>query len=168
MNLLSRRTFLKNSFLSSVIFVTFSGELFGAVTPMATLSALHEDLFPNHADTPFTDSVNSIFYLRTVILKHTCIEDDTKSFIRDGVKWLNEESVSKYKKVYTKLSSKQRQKVLKEIVDTDWGESWMGTIMVYLLEAMLGDPIYGINSDKSGWKWLNHQPGYPRPKKALL
>lgn len=168
MNLLSRRVFLKNSFLSSVIFVTYSGELCAAVTPLETISILHEDLFPNGSNIPNTNSINATFYLNTVVLNHTRIDYETKAYIRDGVKWLNEESIKKYKKVYAKLPSNKREKILKDIVDTNWGESWLDTIMTYLLEAMLGDPVYGINGGKRGWKWLNHEAGYPRPKRAFL
>lgn len=167
MILKERRNFLKNSFLSSVILLTYSGELFGAVTPMQTISAVHKDLFP-YADTiPSMKSINAKTYLNK-ILHHTRVTQENKTFIGDGVKWLNEESISKYKKVYAKLSSKQRQKVLEEISDTDWGDSWLEMIMTYLLEAMLGDPIYGGNKAKSGWVWLHHKAGLPRPTKVLL
>lgn len=168
MNLLTRRNFLKNSFLSSVIFVSYSGELCAAVTPLETISILQRDLFPGGGDAPEMELINAPFYLNTIILNHTKINREMKTFIRDGVKWLNEESMLKYKKVYVKLPSEKREKVLKNIVESDWGESWLDTIMTYLLEAALGDPIYGINGGERGWKWLNHQPGYPRPKKAYL
>jgi gluconate 2-dehydrogenase gamma chain len=168
MNLLSRRVFLKNSFLSSVIFVTYSGELFAAVTPQKTLSVLHKDIFPSSAKVPSSDLINGTFYLNTIILNHTCISVETKIYIRDGIKWLNEEAIKKYKKVYAKLPSSKREKVLRHIVDTTWGESWLDTIMTYFLEAVLGDPVYGVNGGQKGWKWLNHETGYPRPKKAFL
>jgi len=167
MNLLSRRTFLKNSFLSSVILLTYSGELFGAVTPMQTIAILHKDLFPSTELVPDAKYINANVYLNK-ILTHSRITLEEKIFIRDGIKWLNEEAVARYKKVYAKLSEKQRQKVLQEVVDSDWGESWLVNIMTYFMEAMLGDPIYGGNQDEIGWKWLNHQGGLPRPTKALL
>ena len=160
----SRRSFLKNSFLSSVILLTSSGKLFGAVTPMSTISQLHIDLFPDNAISPNQNDINASYYLNS-ILKHSRITDDTKKFIRNGVKWLNEEANTKYKRVYTKLSSKQRQIILKDISKTSWGESWLESIMTYLLEAMLGDPVYGGNKAESGWKWLKHTGGLPKPKK---
>lgn len=167
MNLLTRRTFLKNSFLGSVIFLTCSGELFGAVTPAQTLALLHKDLFPSSSFIPNVKFINANFYLDK-IFQHSRISSEDKEFIRDGVKWLNEEAVSKYKKKYVNLSSKQRQKVLQDVANTDWGESWLKNIMMYMMEAMLGDPIYGGNIGERGWKWLNHKTGKPRPKKAYL
>ena len=167
MNLLSRRIFLKNSFLSSVILLTYGSELFAAITPMHTISIVQKDLFPSTGLVPSSKYINANFYLNK-ILTHSRVTLEDKIFIRDGVKWLNEEAVTKYKKVYVRLSKKQRQKVLKDVADSDWGESWLATIMTYLLEAMLGDPIYGGNKSEIGWKWLNHKGGLPRPTKALL
>ena len=167
MNLLTRRTFLKNGFLSSVILLTCSGELLGAVTPTQTLAVLHKDLFPSSSFIPSVKFINANLYLNKIFL-HSRVSAEDKEFIRDGVKWLNEEAVTKYKKVYANLSSKKRQKVLQEIVDTDWGESWLQNIMMYMMEAMLGDPIYGGNGGELGWKWLNHEAGVPRPTKAYL
>lgn len=166
MILKSRRTFLKNSFLSSVIFVTCSGELFGAVTPMQAISMVQRDLFPNTQGVPKSDEINASYYL-SLIFANSRVTDENKTFIRNGVKWLNEESILKYKKVYTKLPSQHRQEILKDIAKTNWGERWLDTIMTYLLEAMLGDPIYGGNRADSGWKWLNHTPGFPRPIKTV-
>jgi len=163
----SRRTFIKHSVLTSVIFVTCSGELFGAVTPMRTIALVHRDLFPDSATAPKIDDINASYYLNS-ILNHSRVTDASKNFIRNGAKWLNEESAGEYNKLYLKLSALQRQKILKKISDTRWGESWLDTIMTYLLEATLGDPIYGGNIAKSGWLWLNHKPGLPRPLKALL
>lgn len=167
MILKQRRNFLKNSFLSSVVLLTYSGELFGAVTTMEAMFVVHKDLFGEVADVPTAESINANAYLYK-ILKHSKITPQNRIFIRDGIKWLNEEAISKYKKTYTKLSDKQRQKVLREIADTGWGDSWLENVLTYFLEAMLGDPIYGVNKDMSGWKWLNHKPGLPRPTKAFL
>jgi len=167
MNLLSRRIFLKNSFLSSVILLTYGSELFAAIAPMQTIAMVQKDLFPSTDLVPSSEYINANFYL-SKILTHSRVTLEDKIFIRDGVKWLNEEAITKYKKVYAKLSKKQRQKVLQEVADSDWGESWLAIIMTYLMEAMLADPVYGGNKGEIGWKWLNHQGGLPRPTKALL
>ena len=167
MNLLTRRNFLKNSLLSSVVLLTCSGELFGAVTSSQTLGVLHKDLFPLSKTMPNVKFINANLYLNKIFV-HSRITDEDKIFLHDGVKWLNEEAISKYKKVYADLSPKKRQKVLQEVVNTDWGESWLAEVMSYLIEAMLGDPIYGGNTGELGWKWLNHKAGKPRPTKVRL
>lgn len=159
----SRRKFLKTAFLSSVVLVISSGKLFGAVTPLKILLVVQEDLFPLSK----TIESNSYAYL-SMVLRHSRISDEDKQFLRNGVRWLNEEAVSKYKKIYTELSDEKRQDILKIISKERWGENWIDTVLTYIMESMLGDPIYGINKNGAGWKWLKHESGLPRPKKALL
>lgn len=165
MNLLSRRNFLKTGVLSSAILLTCSGELLGATTPLQTIKLVQDDLFPSSGIAPSSSYINANKYLGK-ILNHSRVSISDKEFIKDGARWLNEEAITKYKKTYMKLTPKQRQKVLNIVVDTDWGESWLAKIMSYILESLLGDPIYGGNKAQIGWKWLNHKGGIPRPTKA--
>ena len=159
----SRRTFFKTTFLSSLVMVMSQNKLFASVTPMQTLSIVQEDLFPKEMIT----SSNSFAYI-SLIFRHSRVSAEDKQFVRNGTKWLNEEAVKQYEKVYTKLSSKERQNVLQKIAEESWGESWIKTVLSYILEATLGDPIYGINKNESGWKWLGHESGLPRPKEMYL
>ena len=76
---------------------------------------------------------------------------------------MDEEAKRLFGASYMQLSSKSRQEVLAFVAKTQWGESFIETILTYLFEALLGDPIYGINKDEVGWKWLHHTPGLPRP-----
>jgi gluconate 2-dehydrogenase gamma chain len=159
----SRRSFLQTSFLSTVLLISSSQTLFGATTPMQTINLVQKDLFA------FADKsgVNVVGYMH-LILKHSRVSKEDKEFIINGVKWLNEESVEVYKKIYTRLTQSQRQKLLKRIAKTSWGESWIDTILTYIMEAMMSDPIYGVNKNEVGQKWVNHIEGYPRPKEPLL
>ena len=166
MNLNPRRTFLKKSFLTTTVCVLFEGSVFAEVTPLETLELVQEDLFPNTQDTPTLKEVGASSYL-TFILHHSHVTQTEKTFIRNGVGWLNEEAVELYKKRYAELSAQQRQRVLKSIAAYRWGESWIDTIMTYIFEAMFGDPLYGINKNQVGWKWLNHKGGEPRPKEIF-
>lgn len=159
----SRRTFFKTTFLSSLVIVMSQNKLFASVTPMQTLATLQEDLFPKEMIT----SSNSYAYI-SIIFKHSRVNAQDKQFLRNGTKWLNEEAVKMHKEVYTKLSPTQRQNVLHQIAEESWGESWIKTVLSYILEATLGDPLYGINKNESGWKWLNHTSGLPRPKEKYL
>lgn len=159
----SRRTFLQQSFLSSLLMVMSQGKLFASVTPLQTLAVVQADLFPQKMLT----SSNALSYI-SIIFKHSRISAEDKQYLRNGAKWLNEEAVNQYQKIYTELSSKQRQKVLHIIAKEPWGKSWIKIVLTYIMEAVLGDPIYGINKNESGWKWLEHESGLPRPKEALL
>jgi len=138
-------------------------ELFSVVTPKETIELVQNDLFPKAKEL----GINTFVYM-SVVLNHSRITDEDKEFIKNGVKWLNEEAVEKYSATYTKLTSTQRQNILKIISQTRWGDSWINEMLTYSLEAMLSDPIYTANKDEAGWKWLNFQGGFPRPKEALL
>ena len=163
MPLNSRRTFLKTTFFTTAVLVMSGSELFGAVSPIQTMTLVQEDLFPHASEL----GINSFVYFK-IILNHSRVSSDDKEFLRNGVQWLNEEAIKTDKKIYTKLSTKQRQKILYQISKEEWGESWISTILTYIMEATLGDPIYGANKNGAGWRWLNHASGLPRPKKAYL
>ncbi len=159
----SRRTFLKAGFLSSAVFVMSGCELFSITTSEDTISVLQTDLFPKAKEL----GVNTASYI-SVILHHSRVSEEDKAFIKNGVKWLNEEAVKMHKTTYVKLLLTQREEVLREIVKTEWGESFMYNMNSYLFEAMLGDPIYGGNNKEAGWKWLHFSGGQPRPKEMFL
>ena len=167
MFLISRRIFLKDSFLTTAVLVMTESSLHGAVSPLDTLKLLQEDLVPNTLNTPTTEQINSSLYI-SLILQHSRIKDEDKLFIRNGVQWLNEEALEVYKKTYTQLTSAQREEVLKSISKYRWGENWIERMLTYIFEAMLGDPIYGVNKNGVGWRWLNHEAGLPRPHEAVL
>jgi len=159
----SRRNFLKLGFMSSSIFVMNGCELFSITTPQETIKVLQYDLFPQakklHIDTASYMSI---------VFHHTRITKEDKEFIKNGVKWLNEEALRMHKTTYTNLLSTQREEVLTQIATKEWGESFLHDILSYLFEAMLGDPIYGGNNKEAGWKWLLFSGGEPRPKEMYL
>ncbi|MDX9796317.1 MAG: gluconate 2-dehydrogenase subunit 3 family protein [Arcobacteraceae bacterium] len=160
---MTRRVFVKNSFLTVALLVFSKGKLFATVTPLQTIALLQEDLLPLLKQ---LQSNSALYVLK--ILNHSKISNADKQFIRNGVKWLNEEALTLYGNTYTKLSYEQRQALLQTISQTRWGDSFIYTMLKYGMEAILGDPIYEINTHQKGWKWLEHETGYPRPQKAFL
>jgi len=159
----SRRVFLKAGFLSSAVFLMDGCNLFGVTKPIDTIKVLHYDLFPKADEL----DIKTAGYME-IVFHHSRILEEDKEFIKNGVKWLNEEAITMYKTSYVKLSSQERQKVLVSVSQTKWGDSFLYDIMSYMFEAMLGDPIYGSNNKEAGWKWLSFSGGEPRPKKAYL
>jgi hypothetical protein len=159
----SRRNFLKAGFLSSAVFLMDGCNLFGVTTPIETITILQSDLFPKAQKL----QIKTARYMH-IVLNHSRISEEDKQFIKNGVKWLNEEAIQMHKKSYVKLSSNERQEVLNAVAKTEWGENFLYNIMSYLFEAMLGDPIYGGNNKEAGWKWLAFTGGEPRPKKVYL
>jgi len=163
LSLQSRRNFLKAGFLSSAVFVMEGCNLFAVTTPMQTLGLMHKDLFPQAQAL----GIKTASYMN-IVFNHSRISDADKTFLKNGVKWLNEEAVKMYKKEYAKLSALPRQKVLASVTQTEWGNSFVYDVMNYMFEAMLGDPVYGGNNNEAGWKWLRFEGGKPRPKQAYM
>lgn len=163
----TRRFFLKSSLVGSALFTVACADKeatnIKSVSPLKILKVVQVDLFPQKA----VENANAYRYL-SVIFKHSLVSDSDKQYLRNGTRWINEEAVLEYDKSYIDLDSSQRQKILKQISKESWGKSWMKTVLSYIMEATLGDPIYGINKNESGWKWLSHTPSFPRPKEALL
>ena len=159
----SRRTFFKTALLGTSILAISGKDVFASVTPLQTLKIVQLDLFPQS----MIENANAYAYL-SLILNHSLVSEDDKKFLRNGTRWLNEEALKEYKTTYIKLNKHQRQNILKIISKETWGKSWIKKVLTYIMEATLGDPIYGINKNETGWRWLNHETGLPRPKAALL
>ena len=159
----SRRNFLTAGTLASAVFLTSGCSLFGITTSRETIGVVQNDLFPKAKAL----GINTSKYI-TIIYRHRKVAQWEKDFLKNGVKWLNESAIEVYKKRYTSLSPEKRQKVLKTISETEWGSSWIDSMMHYIFEAMLGDPIYSGNQNFAGWKWLEFEGGKPRAKKVYL
>ncbi len=171
--MLERRNFLfQSALLLSLPLATASAEEYASKSvkiyaePYQTIAYLYNDLFPS--DGAFSlNQINAIGYLYGV-MHDEYIDLETREFIINGTAWLNEEAEEKHQRSYRRLSSDERQKILKDISMTRWGDSWLYTMMSYLFEAMLSDPVYGGNTDANGWKWFDHEPGFPRPEKVMI
>lgn len=127
-----------------------------------TLALFQKDLFPDINTTLTTETINARGYI-SYILHHPRVSKEDKKFIKNGLRWLDEEAKALFGVAYGKLEAKPRQKVLASIAKTEWGERYIEAILTYIFEALLGDPVYGINKNEVGWKWLHYIPGFPRP-----
>lgn len=135
--------------------------------PYQTMALVLEDLFPAAPGIPTLADLNTLGYIRGV-MDDTWVAQNDKRFLRNGVTWLHEESTSMFGKKYTGLDAQQRQRVLQAVSAVRWGDNWLYAMFNYLFESMFCDPLYGANTDASGWRWLSHVPGYPRPKEVTL
>jgi len=140
--------------------------------PWLTLAEVQEHLFPrtvevkhnkkNNDFSPGAKDINAIGYLYTML--HTTDADvDERKFILKGVSWLDGMADTMVGAPFTKLDTQDRERVLKKICASDTGETWLSTLLRYIFEALLTDPVYGGNTGSKGWQWLEHQPGFPRP-----
>lgn len=128
----------------------------------ATLSVVQEHLFPSGKDSPGAKEINATGYLQFV-LSDPFIEKEEKEMILSGVHQLNEIAIKSYRKQFVQLTWNKREKLLHNFSKTEDGEEWLSTLITYIFEVLLSDPIYGGNTNGIGWKWLDCKIGYPRP-----
>lgn len=127
-----------------------------------TISEVQEVLFPADVDVPGAADIGATIYLHDAI-ENPVADAADKDFIFRGVGWLNGLTQERHKLTFLQLTSTQQQEVIEEIVKSRAGRNWVSTLLTYTLEALLTDPVYGGNINGTGWKWLQHQPGYPAP-----
>ena len=130
------------------------------IEPWYTFAATQQQLFPNDGDGPDANAINATVYLKFV-LEAPDTDPEERSFILDGVDWLNRLAIVRYKGVFAEPAEQDR--LLHEITNSQAGERWLSYLLTYLFEALLSDPVYGGNPNGIGWAWLQHTPGFPRP-----
>ncbi len=129
----------------------------------AIVSAVQEHLFPKGANSPGAIDINAGPYLEWAITAPG-IDPDTRNTIVNGVGRLQDATRERFGDVFNRLSYEQKEQLLRYLADnTRWGRAWLSLMLYYIFEALLSDPVYGGNPDGIGWKWLEHQPGFPRP-----
>ena len=172
-NKLSRRTLLKSAAGASAIAslpgkswaISSAAQLDLALKtdPWLTLNAVLDHLLPASASGPGAREINALPYLYNVVIQQPT-EQAEIDFIFKGVGWLNDFSQSQKNSNFVSQSSEDKETLLRAISGSRAGENWLSTLMSYIFEAMLSPPAYGGNPDGIGWKWLEHQPGFPLPK----
>ncbi|MGK0182409.1 MAG: gluconate 2-dehydrogenase gamma chain [Halioglobus sp.] len=131
--------------------------------PWLTIKKVQEHLLPSEPDSVGAKEVNALQYLRDNVMDAPRIDLEEKSFIKKGVRIINEDSFERYEEYFVYLTNQQRENILQGMSKSHFGERWLSVLLTYIFEALLGDPVYGGNPDEIGWKYLEHQPGYPLP-----
>lgn len=133
-----------------------------SVNPWLLLATVLDHLLPSDLDTPGAREIRALAYLQGV-LGDPRGDLEEQRFIMKGVDWLEDLSRKRHQMGLVDLDPIRREQMLQEIASTPKGDNWLSTLLLYLCEALLADPIYGGNPDGVGWAWLQHQGGYPRP-----
>jgi gluconate 2-dehydrogenase gamma chain len=134
-----------------------------------TIIAVQDHLFPSDitnnntkSKAPSAKDVNSKAYLYAV-LADPGRDNEDRILVKDGLIDLQDICWKKYKKTFIDCNHKQREDSLRTLEKMPIGRPWLMTILGYIFEALLVDPVYGGNPNGIGWKWLEHNPGLPRP-----
>ncbi len=171
----SRRNFIKGLCATGILIQT---PLFTACqnehayTPV--LSFNHQEiaksffqiLFPDKL-APGYEKINALFHLNMVLTDPLADPDETE-YLKNGFKWTNETAQETYKKDFIHLNAEQKVHIFDNVWKTSWGESWLSRLLTIIFEALLIDPIYEVNLNEAGWKWLHHTPGLPRPNDRII
>ena len=126
------------------------------------LDAVQRHLLPSEANAPGAVEINSLDYLRFIVTDDTQ-DAEERAFILQGADWLEGMSRQLTGHSFSALDEAERERVLRRIETSSAGSNWLSTLLLYLIEALLSDPVYGGNTDGAGWRWLAHIPGYPHP-----
>jgi gluconate 2-dehydrogenase gamma chain len=176
-DVLSRRAFLLRGSTALAVSCAFPslplvrGEEFDPESALSSfsdkqakiLSAVQEHLFPNDADSPGALEINALPFLGFVITRPD-FATTSRNFIINGIQSLQEASMERFDSGFETLDVAGKESLLRYLADrTRWGRNWLSLLLYYIFEALLADPVYGCNPDGIGWKWLEHQPGFPRP-----
>ncbi len=126
------------------------------------LDAVQNHLFPSEPDAPGAREIQALKYLRFVVAD-TRLAEDERAFILRGPEWLEDLTREVHAMSFMVLSVQGKEEMLRRVASSGAGENWISTLQMYLCEALISDPVYGSNPGGIGWKWLGHNPGFPRP-----
>jgi gluconate 2-dehydrogenase gamma chain len=131
------------------------------------LVATQDILFPSEENAPGAREINAAAFVQWVI-SDKALDPAERKFLKDGLRWLNEEAVERWEKNFVEMEPANQDKLLQHVETHDWGSSWLAVMLLHIFEALLSDPQYGGNPGGVGWKWLDFNPGQPRPAKDKL
>ena len=130
-----------------------------------TIAIVQNHLLPSEQSAPGAVEINALHYLHSYLSNPSTDPIEVK-FIHSGVqklqKWVQKESASG-QALLADQSIEQREITLRQFEKSSDGRRWLVTLLNYVLEALLTDPIYGGNPNGIGWQWLEHRSGDPHP-----
>jgi gluconate 2-dehydrogenase gamma chain len=130
--------------------------------PWPLIAAVQDILFPSEPEAPGAREINALGYLRGVLAEPRHDREESRLILK-GADWLDDLSRQRHRTGFLALADNQREQMLHEIAASEKGEHWLSTLLFYICEALLTDPVYGGNPNGIGWAWLGHTPGFPRP-----
>ena len=131
-----------------------------------TMSAVQSHLWPTREGVPSITDFNATAYISARFYSIRSSMLGERQFVKDGVAPLEDFTQAQFDRSFFELDPAEREAVLRKVETSPVGRYWLSLMVYYLFEALLADPVYGGNTDTIGWRWLGHQPGFPRPPSA--
>jgi len=155
---LKRRTFLLLTILATV---TKSVASSNKKNELLIIKDVLTHLFPTTSQYNGADKFGAYEFLMFVS-KHPTFDKEDFEFLLKGARKLYS-----FKENFVSLSTKEKEKTLREFEQLTIGQNWLAFLLNYGLEAMLGDPIYKGNQHMYGWKNIAHTPPTPMASKTF-
>jgi gluconate 2-dehydrogenase gamma chain len=136
-----------------------------SATEWRTLEAASLRILPSEEGSPGAREVNGIGYLDAV-LQEPEILPDTVTRVRAGAARLDAHAKGLGASSFADLDADAMDAGIR-LFEATWDDQrWLRTMISFLLEALLGDPVHGGNPGEIGWTWAQMKPVEPRPKDA--
>lgn len=129
-----------------------------------TLRSVLDLLFPASPDSPGARELRVAEWVELEMVDPD-VDSEEREALRKGVAALDRYCREQHGKRWLEISREQHDAVLRGFADDGGGGRWVALLLDYTLEALFGDPVYGVNAGGVGWKWIGHQPGFPPPPK---
>lgn len=123
-------------------------------------------LFPKDGFGPSAIQVNADSYILWV-LNDDNIDFRENKFIVDKLNQFSTEIYSIEGEKFSNLSYSKQKELVNDLVKYKWADTFFSRLLTLIFEALLLHPLYKVNTDEVGWKWLKHHPGFPMAKKEL-
>lgn len=130
--------------------------------PWTTLAAVLAHMLPERDGAPGAEGCRAIVYLHAT-LQHPAADADARTRLLAGAARTEVVAAERFDAAFPALDEAQREAVLRQIENERGGQRWLSLLLTFLIEGLLADPVYGGNHQQSGWRWLQHPPGFPRP-----
>ncbi len=131
-------------------------------TDWLTIAVVQNHLLPSEQGAPGAVEINALQYLHNY-LSNPATDPIEVKFIFSGTQTLKKLTQIKKQSLLADQSIEQREITLRQFEQSTKGRRWLLTILNYVLEALLTDPVYGGNPNGIGWQWLEHRSGDPHP-----
>ena len=131
---------------------------------LKVLQAAQLVLFPKEGNGPSALEIKADKWI-VYVLNDDREPQREKDFIVEHLEGLNQLSKETHKTSYDLLSIDRQEDVLDLFFGEKAPKRWGSRMLTLIFEALLLDPLYGVNPNNIGWTWLNHNPGTPRPNK---
>ena len=134
---------------------------------LKVLQAVQLVLFPKEGNGPSALEVNADKWI-IYVLNDAREPQREKDFIVEHLEGLNQLSKETHKVSYELLSMDRQEDLLELFFEEKAPKRWGSRMLTLIFEALLLDPLYGVNPNNIGWTWLNHNPGMPRPNEKNM